>query len=675
MIEKLELKEVLELNRCSKKIIKEYCNKKTLLRDGNKDEIAKILKILIKENLDLSKCATVLVQGNSQNIEEIINILKNEHLDVNNFISVLSRKNFSEISKIIEELRKLNLNLDKCVTIIAKGNLLSVKKITEILNREELDASKCLTILSKTNIDELEEMLKILKSENIKKCHWLTILSRANLLNLKRNIKILKNEKLCLDNFIRVLARGNSEEVKKIIPLLKDEGIDLNLCSTVLAQGNYENIKEVLKKLKKNNISISNCITVLLSNPSDLDKKISFLKNEYISLKSWPLILSRKKYEELVDISNVIKKYKNLDIHLRDCPIILAYGNALEISKILSFVEKHNINISNNLSVLAYGKINSIKKIYKLFKNNNIDINCFPGLLCETNYLKIEKIFQLLKDHKCSIKNIFYLKLADKIFFGFGYDKLSEIFYRKESGNLEKEEIKLLFKLEGRFNKYYDINEIEYFCVKYNIPIKEFLELFCHCKNELTESLINRLQNNEKIWIGDYYPLISEDLKKYENIIIKASKVASKRFVFFTGFTDISEATSNSGEILIKYCGPIFYNYSNNQKLLISILINYCYKSLYRCIIPKSYFHENQKYNFYDEETDYISEFDEMETFKNIGLTNEEKEFLDYMNILLINENENYPKELKEKFNLDDNNYEQVIKRIRLKVQKDMSKR
>ena len=107
MINQDDLIEVLQQNNCPPNIINEYINKKTLLKDGKKSEIDKIFKILVREKLDLSKCATVVAQGNSEVIDDIIDILKNELLDINKFLSTLCRNDANEVKELIKVLKSL----------------------------------------------------------------------------------------------------------------------------------------------------------------------------------------------------------------------------------------------------------------------------------------------------------------------------------------------------------------------------------------------------------------------------------------------------------------------------------------------------------------------------------------------------------------------------------------
>lgn len=675
MIALEDLIEVLQQNDCPSNIVNEYINKKTLLKDGKKSEIGKIFKILVREKLNLSKCATVLAQGNSEVIEDIIKVLKDERLDVNKFISVLCRNDANELYELITILKSLTLDLNKCSKILAKAKPSKVNDIVRIVGRVDLDVSDGLQVLTRTNITELDELVDILEnySELIDKEHWLTILSRANKKDLEDVISILTEEKLDLNNFISVLASGKEKEITPMIKVLKEHNIDLNLCSSVLAKGKFVKVNKCIEILTRLEIDFSNCLSALLcSNPNEIDDMVLLLKKERIDPKYYSLILARRKYSQIKDITEVLKKYKELSVKAKDCPVILAYGNAEEIDEILPLIIRNSINIDGYLSVIAYGKVDNMKKIIKFLSDKQIDINLYPGILAQISYSEVLDISSLLDDNSIPMERIFKLKLGNKVFFRYGYSRLRELFIRKEKNNLSIEDIKLLFKMEGKYNSYYTKEDIDRYCLEYNISVNEFIENFCRCKGDLRDLLVNRMNNGKKIWVGGNYSLGSDEIEKYAKIMIKVSKFAARKFMFMTGFSDRYELESKSIDNLIEFCGGLFYNYSDNEPLLTAILINYCYKRLFCYLCSDLNYIDNNDYHTSSicESTNNVFDIEEMESFKDIGLTEMEKDFLVCMNKYLLLTDDDYETFVKNDLGLDDNSYEQMNESIRNKVLK-----
>lgn len=304
--------------------------------------------------------------------------------------------------------------------------------------------------------------------------------------------------------------------------------------------------------------------------------------------------------------------------------------------------------------------------IIKYLEDKGIDINLYPGILAKINCSEIDRIDQLLEENGISLNKIFELQLANREFFKYGYKKLHRLFEKRDQKKLTRKDIELLFFMNDNYNKYYTKEEVSSFCLEYNISTIEFIELFCRCKKGLADSLVNRLNSGKDIWVGKNLNLGSKQMHDNSSIMIKVSKISARKFAFMTGFYDISELEGNVIDILVESTGGMFYNYSDNEDLLIPVLINYCYKNLYGCLKKSVSYIENKDYGNSEEKK--CDSLDEMDIFNGIELTGEEKQFLICMNQLLSLGDYDYESTLKNKFGMDDNSYESMNGNIRNKV-------
>lgn len=152
MITKQDLKGLLVKYNFDEEQIQRILNKriKTLLKLGNKENIDKILKILISD-YGFSKgaiegCLYVLTRGKAKKIEEILKVL-DDH----------------EISKGA---------IEGCLYVFARGKAKEIEGIFKILENHEISKERiegCLYVLAMKKAKEMEETFKILGNNKIER--------------------------------------------------------------------------------------------------------------------------------------------------------------------------------------------------------------------------------------------------------------------------------------------------------------------------------------------------------------------------------------------------------------------------------------------------------------------------------------------------------------------------
>ena len=455
-------------------------------------------------------------------------------------------------------------------------------------------------------------------------------MTKAELINiLKKN----EYEKELIDyilskNIKRILGR-KIDELEKVIKLLKQENIDVRKCLTILARGKSDEIEKIIKLLKQENIDVKNCLSVLAQGKSDEIKKIiKLLKQENIDIKNCLTILARGKSDE---IEKIIKLLKQEYIDVRKCLTILAQGKSDEIEKIIKLLKQEHIDVRKCLTILAKGKSDEIEKTIKLLKQENISVN---------------KIVEF---------NMYYL-LYEK------YENVENLVMFKNSYHND-DEIKKYFKLKYTTNKFYSKKEIKEICHKLNIDISKFLDIFKIKNKSLKEEIIKNLNNDKQLWIGNSYQCTKEQLENNKEFILKMCHIVSINFAKkYNCIHLINDLEGCVLDIIIDKCGDFFYEYED--KNLFYSIYSYCIKSLHNFINKNTLqLIDNKKYNSDINYEEYNSK-----VLQDMNLDITEREIIDYLSYLLENGVANYEENIKNKYNLNNDEYSEIIEKVKIKI-------
>ena len=514
-------------------------------------------------------------------------------------------------------------------------------ELVRILKKYEYDDKVINYILSKNikpilkrNPEELEKLISLIKEADIKIEKCLTILARPKAEKIKKIIEILKVENIDVRNCLSVLAHGKADEIKKILILLKNENIDVKACLSVLAYGKADEIKKIIEILKTENIDVKACLSILAYGKADEIKKIiEILKVENIDVRNCLSVLASSKADEIKKIIEILKVE---NIGVRNCLTILSKGKADEIKKIIQILKAENIDVRDCLSILAFGKTDEIKKITEILKAENIEIE-------NLKQLNIGALFLKKYEYICDL-----------------------ILLKKRT--YTNNDIKLYFKLKYTYNKLYNKQEIEEICNKLNIDLHMFLSVFLSSNEYIQNKMIEHLNLGGNLWIGNSLPCTKQQLIDNKELIMKLCKYVPASFIkehkqYCYMMDDMQGYVL---DIIMNKCGAFFYEY-NEEKILFYLITAYCKKALnkYICdpstiqiienILPKSRI-ENEEYANQCQVLDDI-EFDYIE-----------REIINYMSYLLEHGVTNYEDILKDKYTLDDEQYDSLINNIKLKI-------
>ena len=182
------------------------------------------------------------------------------------------------------------------------------------------------------------------------------------------------------------------------------------------------------------------------------------------------------------------------------------------------------------------------------------------------------------------------------------------------------------------------------------------------------------MDNGKDIWIGDGYSLSKDYLEKYSKLVIKVCKESVSIFLNKYNLLNYmrDEMEGKILDIIIEKTGVIFYNFGDDEQLLENLLISYCYKSCYQYLDNFNNVNIDKfdyKLSTYDNYED--NNIKEMDSFANIDMGIFEEEFLNKMNYLLSIGDMNYINTLKEIFCLNDNQYEEILENIKVKILKN----
>ena len=365
------------------------------------------------------------------------------------------------------------------------------------------------------------------------------------------------------------------------------------------------------------------------------------------------------------EIKKIIEILKTENIDVRKCLSILSKGKADEIKKIIQILKAENIDVKDCLSILAFGKSDEIKKILKILKTENIDVRDCLIILAKGKADEIKKIIEILKAENIEIENLKQLNMS--ALFLKKYEYIRDLILLKKC-TYTNNDIKLYFKLKYTYNKLYNKQEIEEICNKLNIDIHIFLSVFLSSNEYIQNKMIEHLNLGGNLWIGDKLPCTKQQLIDNKEFIMKLCKYVPasftkehKKYCYM-----MDEMQGYVLDIIMNKCGAFFNEY-NEEKLLFCVITAYCKKALnkYICapstiqiienILPKSRI-ENEEYANQCQVLDDI-EFDYIE-----------REIVNYMNYLLEHGITNYEDILKDKYTLDDEQYDSLINNIKLKI-------
>ncbi|MDO5003708.1 MAG: hypothetical protein Q4E39_05745, partial [bacterium] len=370
--------------------------------------------------------------------------------------------------------------------------------------------------------------------------------------------------------------------------------------------------------------------------------------------------LAQGKAEE---IEKIIKLLKEENIDVRECLTVLARGKAKEIEKIIKLLKEENIDVHECLTVLAYGKAEEIEKIIKLLKEENIDVRECLSVLALGKAEEIEKIIKLLKQENIDIKRIeknkLYVILYDK------YENIEKLIVYKNFSD-DDNNLKKYFKLKYDMNKFYTKEEIEKICSDLNIDIYRILDIFRTRNDELKKQYVLNLNNGKLLWLGRNYPCTKEQLEKNKDNILKICSTVSKNFAKKLDVNYMQDELQGfTLDIIMEKCGDIFYSFDSNYNLLFGVLSSYCTKSLYHYIDFKT---TKLVDNINGEEEYDYQNVESMDMLNDIDLDDNEQKIVNYMSHLIENGDVNYEDKIKSRYNLNNQNYEDVMNKIKVKV-------
>ena len=378
---------------------------------------------------------------------------------------------------------------------------------------------------------------------------------------------------------------------------------------------------------------------------------------DYILSKNIKRILGRK----IDELEKVIKLLKQENIDVRKCLTILAKGKSDEIEKIIKLLKQEYIDVRKCLTILAQGKSDEIEKIIKLLKQEHIDVKNCLTILAQGKSDEIEKTIKLLKQENISVNkivefNMYYL-LYEK------YENVENLVMFKNSYHND-DEIKKYFKLKYTINRFYRKKEIEEICHKLNIDISKFLDIFKIKNKSLKEEIIKNLNNDKQLWIGNSYQCTKEQLENNKEFILKMCHIVSINFAKkYNCIHLINDLKGCVLDIIIDKCGDFFYEYEDKKLLFLSIY-SYCIKSLHNFINKNTLqLIDNKKYNSDINYEEYNSK-----VLQDVNLDITEREIIDYMSYLLENRVSNYEENIKNKYNLNNDEYSEIIGKVKIKI-------
>lgn len=304
-----------------------------------------------------------------------------------------------------------------------------------------------------------------------------------------------------------------------------------------------------------------------------------------------------------------------------------------ELDKIIKILKVEEIEVRGCLSILAKGKSDEIEKIIKLLKLENINLNKLNdnkmNFLLHSKYEKIENLILLKKEH-----------YTDK-------------------------EIKIYFKLKYDVNKFYTKAEIEEICNNLKINVDRFLDIFKTKNEKFKNKLISNLNENKKLWIGKPYACTKEQLEINKEMILKICSIVSKNFAFRNKCLHLQKDLEGFVlDIIINKCGDIFYCFEE-ENYLFTVLYSYCLKYLYNYInLNTSQIIENINGEI---DNDY-EKIENQEILPDIDFDILERDVIEYMSYLLEFGITNYEEKIKNKYNLNNEEYNNIIEKVKIKI-------
>ena len=378
---------------------------------------------------------------------------------------------------------------------------------------------------------------------------------------------------------------------------------------------------------------------------------------DYILSKNIKRILGRK----IDEIEKIIEILKTEKIEVRNCLTILAQGKSDEIKKIMKLLKQENIDIKNCLTILAKGKSSEIEKIIEILKTEKIEVKNCLTVLAQGKSTEIKKIINLLRQENININkiidfNMYYL-LYEK------YENVENLVMFKNS-YYNDDEIKKHFKLKYTTNRFYSKKEIEEICYKLNIDISRFLNIFKIKNKLLKEEIVKNLNDGKQLWIGNNYQCTKEQLENNKEFILKMCHIVSINFAKkYNCIHLINDLEGCVLDIIIDKCGDLFYEYEDKD-ILFGSIYSYCIKSLHNFINKNTLqLIDNKKYNSDINYEEYSSK-----VLQDINLDITEREIIDYMSYLLENGIANYEENIKNKYSLNNDEYIEIIEKVKIKI-------
>ena len=303
-----------------------------------------------------------------------------------------------------------------------------------------------------------------------------------------------------------------------------------------------------------------------------------------------------------------------------------------EIEKIIELLKQEKIEIRNCLSVLAFGKSTEIEKIINLLRQENISINKIVDF--NMHYLLYEKYENV--ENLVMFKNSYY----------------------------NDDEIKKHFKLKYTINRFYSKKEIEEIFEGKNIDISRFLNIFKIKNKSLKEEIIKKINGGKQLWIGNNYQCTKEQLENNKEFILKMCHIVSTNFAKkYNCIHLINDLEGCVLDIIIDKCGDLFYEYEDKD-ILFGSIYSYCIKSLHKFINKNTLqIIDNKKYNSDINYEEYSSK-----VLQDINLDITEREIIDYMSYLLENGIANYEENIKNKYSLNNDEYIEIIEKVKIKI-------
>lgn len=557
--------------------------------------------------------------------------------------------------------KKVVNNLVSKITLLKKGQEKDIDGLLTIIKATNLDINKCGMLLSTGKPKEVQAIIELLHNKvNLNKC--ISVLARCKYQDVLEFVKLFEDRNINIQQVLSVIARGDINKVIAIMSCLEEKNINPERCMSLLANGNLDEIQQIILLLEKEKINIEKCLSVLFNGKArDIQEIIEYLKSENIDVRKCPIVLARGNLKEIEKIVVLLKKHK---LNINNCLIVLAYGKYDELVKLIPLLSQR-VNLNGCLSLLAYCKYENTKRILDLLDENNIDASNSIIDIMRIDSKEVEKIIKLLKNNDIDVATISSKGLNRKVFRTYRLNGLNDLLDREKDKTLSTEDIQFLFQIRDGTNKYYNLMEIEQLCRTYSITKEQFIYIFCKTASNDIGCLQDRLSSGKNIWVGDTYPLTKEDLSSHQDIILTVTKYSVSKFMYLTGISlPKSDLEGMVLDILIDRCGGLFYNYKDDPKVLSSVLIKYCSKSLYTVAFGDDY--TNEKMKPYSQEGRYFD--DEFDLLSKISFTPKELEFLSCMNELVDSGVNNFVSPMLGELNIDTDEYGEILNSIRLKI-------